>query len=338
MILVTGGTGLLGSHLLPKLILSEEKVRVLVREGTDYRKIFPVWEYYYPEALNKIDKIEWFRGDIINKAIVDEAVEGVDRVYHCAAFISFDKLDKTKMFKTNVIGTRNIVDICLQHKINKLTYLSSIASIGPGSEEEFLTEENKWSVHPKSIYALTKTLAEQEVWRGINEGLNAVILNPSIILGAASIGQSSAAFFETIHKGMKFYTNGINGFVDVIDVVKAMIFLMGGDISGERFIISGINLSYKDLFNKIAKKSGISPPKWYATPLMTSIAWKVAYIVSILTGKPAMITKENAHSAHKVVRYSSEKFLKLSGLSFTNIDETINNIVGFYVNKELLKS
>jgi nucleoside-diphosphate-sugar epimerase len=278
-----------------------------------------------------LQKVDWYPGDITNLASISEALDGVDNVYHCAAFVSFEQSKKSEIYEINVIGTRNIVNMCLEHETKKLLHVSSIATIGPGIDQKIQTEKNKWISNPKSIYSLTKILAEQEVWRGITEGLNAVIINPSIILGAGNNGQSSARIFEKIQKGMKFYTHGSNGFVDVNDVVKIMLLLMNSEIAGERFILNGINLSYRELFVKIANSLNVKPPVWNASPLITSIAWKAAYLTSFITSKSPVITRESARSAQKIQAYSSEKLMKLTGFSFTNIDDTIRDIASFYL-------
>lgn len=330
MILVTGGTGLLGSHLLPEILLRGEKVRVLIREGSDYSKILRIWKSCYPNAVKLFDQVDWYRGNLINRASVSEAMEGIDFVYHCAALVSFESSKKRNMFEANVIGTRNIVDCCLQNQVKKLIHVSSIAAIGPGNEDEILTEENRWIVNPRSAYPLTKTLAEQEVWRGIIEGLNAVIINPSLILGEGVSGQSGTQIFETVKKGMKFYTNGVTGFVDVRDVVKVMILLTDLQITGERFIINGTNKSFRELFNQVAFELGVKAPQWYASPFLTSFAWKANWIGSKISGKAPIITRDSARSAHKIQKYSSEKIVKLTGFRFTDFDESIRNICRFY--------
>jgi dihydroflavonol-4-reductase len=330
MILVTGGTGLLGSHLIPELLLSGEKVRAIIREGSDNSKLLKIWQQTYQEPEALFSQVEWFRGDILNKASVSEAMEGIEKVYHCAAMVSFEPSKKKEMFEANVIGTRNMVDSCLQKEVKKLLHVSSIAAIGPGNEDELLTEENRWLVNPKGIYSLTKTMAEQEVWRGICEGLQAVIINPSLILGAGMPGQSSARIFETIKKGMKFYTKGINGFVDVKDVVRAMILLMNHEVMGERFIVNAVNISYRELFTKIAHAIDVKAPAWYASPLLTSLAWRTGTITSKFTGNPPLLTREGAGSAHKIQQYSSEKLKKLTGFTFNDLDESIISICRFY--------
>jgi dihydroflavonol-4-reductase len=331
MILITGGTGLLGTHLLPELINSGEKVRVLIREPHKSKKVLSVWKYYYKNAESLFDKIDWFKGDVTNKADVYDALEKVEKVYHCAACVSFDKAKKLEMFEVNVLGTRNVVDICIERNIKKLLHVSSIAAIGSEADQEFLTEENNWPTSKKSVYSLTKTLAEQEVWRGMVEGLNAVIVNPSIIIGAGYPGQNSFQFFERVNKGLKYYTNGVTGFVDVRDVVKAMVLLMDSEINNERFILNGANLSYMDLFVKISSTLGVAPPHKYATKLLTSIAWKAEFILSILAGRNPKITSQTANSAHKIQKYSSLKLTDQTGFSFREIDDTIKDIGQFYL-------
>jgi dihydroflavonol-4-reductase len=333
MILITGGTGLLGTHLLPALINSGESVRVLIRESSDYRKILSVWQYYYKNPENLLEKIDWFRGDVTNKPDVYNALENVERVYHCAACVSFDRSKGHEMSEVNVQGTRYVVDMCLERNIKKLLYVSSVATIGPGIDNELLTEENKWAINPKLSYSKTKTLAEHEVWRGINEGLNSVIINPSIILGAGYSGENSYRFFETIFKGQKYYTNGVTGFVDVRDVVKIMIMLMNSEISGERFIVNGENLSYRDLFIKISDAFGMNPPVKHATKLMTSLAWRAELLLSVLSGRNPKITQQTAKSAHNIQRYSSGKLINQTGFTFTEIEDTIKDIVLFYLDQ-----
>jgi nucleoside-diphosphate-sugar epimerase len=294
--------------------------------------VLSVWKYYYENPDFMFGKIEWFRGDITNRSDVFNALENVNKVYHCAACVSFERSKRYEMSNVNVLGTRNVIDMCLERKIKKLLHVSSIATIGPGKEDKLLTEDNKWAVNPKSVYSKTKILAEYEVWRGMNEGLNAVIINPSVILGAGYTGQNSYRFFDSIYNGLKYYTNGITGFVDVRDVVKVMILLMNSEIRDERFILNADNLSYRELFIKIADAFKIKPPERYATKTMTSLAWKVEFLLSILTGKSPKITRQTASAAHKAERYSSSKLKDRTAYTFIKIDDTIKDIVQFYLN------
>jgi dihydroflavonol-4-reductase len=333
MILITGGTGLLGTHLIPELVLAGEDVRVLIRNSTDYRKVLTVWQYYYENAESILGKIDWFRGDITNKMDIYYALDNIEKVYHCAACVSFDRSKQSEMWKVNVQGTRNVVDMCLERKIKKLLHVSSIAAIGHENNMDVLSEENKWTVVPKGDYSKTKTLAEREVWRGIFEGLNAVIINPSIILGAGFTGQSSYRFFDTVYNGLKYYTDGVTGFVDVKDVVKAMVLLMNSDIKGERFIVNAENLSYRELFTKISNAFGILPPAKNATKFMTSFAWKAEFLISVVTGRNPRITQQTASSAHSKQRYSSLKLKNQTGFTYREMDVTIKYIVHLYLDR-----
>jgi dihydroflavonol-4-reductase len=303
----------------------------LIRKSSDYRKVLSVWKYFYKEPESLFEKVDWFKGDIINKADVYEALENVDKVYHCAACVSFEWSKSREMSEVNVQGTRNIVDMCLERNINKLLHVSSVAAIGPGTDQGILTEENKWIINPKSVYSKTKTLAEYEVWRGIVEGLNAVIINPSVILGAGYLGQNSFRFFDIVFNGLNYYTEGTTGFVDVRDVIKAMIMLMNSEIRDERFIVNGVNLSYRELFTKISQAFGIKPPSKHASKFMTSLAWKAEFIISFLSGRNPKITRQTAESAHTIQKYSSLKLNNHTVFEFTDIDETIKEIVQFYI-------
>jgi dihydroflavonol-4-reductase len=333
MILITGGTGLLGTHLLPELINSGESVRVLIRDSSDPRKVLHIWDYYYKNSKQLFEQVDWFRGDITNKADVYDALDNIDKVYHCAARVSFDKSKGNEMLEVNIHGTRNVVDMCLERSIIKLLHVSSIAAIGPANEQELHTEENKWIINPKSVYSKSKTLAEHEVWRGMYEGLNAVIINPSVILGAGYSGQNSYRIFETIFNGLKYYTNGVTGFVDVRDVVKVMIMFMNSEIRNERFIVNSCNLSYMELFIKISDAFGIKRPERYATKFMTDLAWRSEFLISKLTGKNPGLTKQTARASHRIQRYSSLKLMKQTGFIFSEIDDTIKGIVNFFQNQ-----
>lgn len=257
MILVTGGTGLLGSHLLFELTSNGEKVRALKRVSSNTEIVKKVFGYYTDDPDHALSGIDWINGDITDPVEVSEALKGIKKVYHTAGFVSFDPADKEDILKINVNGTENIVNACLERGIEKLCFVSSTAAIGIADNGELLNEELYWTSKGKdSIYSISKYQAEMEVWRGINEGLNAVIVNPSVIIGPGEWRRSSARLFHEVYKGIRFYTQGITGYVDVRDVVKATILLMNGEFSGERYIISAGNYSYKEILSMIADSLG----------------------------------------------------------------------------------
>src|SRR4051794_33690802 len=253
-ILVTGATGLVGSHLIKALVRCKKNVKAL------YRTSVPQFE--------NADEVEWFQGDILDITSLEVAMQNVKKIYHCAANVSFNPKQRKILHATNIEGTANVVNACLENNVEKLLYVSSVSALGRKRVKEFISEQTQWSEETNnSEYGRTKYFAEMEVWRGIGEGLKAVIVNPTIILGAADWSKSSSAIFKNVYKEFPWYTEGVTGFVDVEDVVKVMISLMESDISGERFIISCANLSYGEVFTKIAQAFNKKIPHKKVTPL-----------------------------------------------------------------------
>jgi dihydroflavonol-4-reductase len=334
MIVVTGGTGLVGSHLLLELLKADNTVRVLIRKDSKPEKVFTVWKHYVPDPEKLLGKIEWYPCDITDKFALSEALIGADQVYHCAARVSLDGTNKRNMYEVNVLGTHNIVNICLELNVKKLVHVSSIAAIGKAMNGTILSEADGWPVKSKSIYSQTKTLGELEVWRGIAEGLNADIVNPSVIIGPGDWQQSSSRFFDVIFRGLKYYTKGTTGFVDVRDVTKAMILLMNSEISGERFILNSANMSIKDFFEKIALSLEVKAPARYASPLLTSLAWEIEYIKYLFSGLMPKITRQSARTSHTVRQYSGKKIIDQLNFVYTPIDESIANTARLYLQEK----
>ena len=313
MILVTGATGLLGSHLIKELSESEEKVRAI------FRKSIPVG---YPA------NIEWVEADILDVISLEHAFEDIDHVYHCAGAVSFNPKQKEQLYKTNVDGTANVVNAAIDAGVKKLLYVSSVASLGRIREHEIINEKMQWTEETSnSEYGRSKFLAEMEVWRGIGEGLNAVIINPSIILGAGDWNNGSTQLFKSAYHEFPWYTEGISGFVDVLDVVHAMKILMSGKSSGERFIISGDNKSYKDIFTNIALEFNNKPPFKKVTPFIASIVWRMEAIKALITGKNPLLTKETAITAQAKVNFDNSKFTYYAvNFEYTPIENTIKRV------------
>jgi nucleoside-diphosphate-sugar epimerase len=326
MIFVTGGTGLLGSHLLFELTKNGEKVRALKRKSSNPEIVSKVFRYYTDHPDEFLSRIDWIEGDITNPAEVLIALKGITRVYHTAGIVSFDPADKKRILDNNIQGAANIVNACLETGIEKLCFVSSAAAIGQGEDGEMLTEEIYWTKMGKeSIYAISKYQAEMEVWRGINEGLNAVIVNPSIIIGPGDWQRSSLRLFHEVYKGLRFYTEGITGYVDVRDVVKAMIFLMNSELSAERYIISAANYSYKDILSMIAESMGKRPPAIRATPFMIKIACLFDWTWSLLTAGRRKITRDILIASKNRIRFSNDKIRNAAGMEFIPIDKSIRH-------------
>jgi len=286
-----------------------------------------VFSLYSDEPEKLFSHIEWVEGDILDIFSLEDAMEGVEDVYHCAALVSFLPEDKNRLIRLNTEGTANVVNAAIEKKIRKLCHVSSIAALGRPEDQAELIDENlvwKASRH-NSVYAVSKYGAEREVWRGTAEGLDAVIVNPSIVLGVAGPGMGSSRLFNTVYNGLKFYPPGKNGFVDVRDVARAMVMLMDSDIRNERFILNAENLDYIKLFKLMADEMGKPAPSVKVSPLLSGLAWRIEKIRAAITGVKPLITPETAHTAVQRFAYSNDKIKKATGFEFTPIEETIRH-------------
>jgi len=320
-IFVTGGTGFLGAYLL----------RYLVAQG--YQNISALKRTTSSMALvaDIADKIQWLEGDILDIPFLEEAMEGVQQVYHCAAIVSFDPKEAEKMMRVNVEGTANVVNVALYRTIDKLVHISSIASLGGSKPGEWQDEKTMWKEDKKnSNYAKSKYLSEMEVWRGIMEGLNAAILNPALIIGSGFWDRGTGKIFTMYGEGFSYYSSGTVGIVDVRDVAKIAIQLMESDIQEERFIISSENMPYQTLFNQIATLAAAKLPSKKLSPLLTSIGWRLEWLRSAVTGKSPRITKETINSVSSQTYYKNQKSIDTFGFQYTPIQQTIVETVQQY--------
>lgn len=335
MILVTGGTGLLGSHLLYELLQDDKPVSALMRKGSDVSFVKKVFSYYTPEYESLFSKISWIAADINDVCALDEAIKGAEYVYHTAAVVSFDHKEAPLMKKVNTEGTANVVNACLANGIKKLCYTSSVAALGREDSNIPVTESSPWIKDiRKSVYSQSKYDAEQEVWRGVAEGLAAVIVNPAIILGPGAWHKGSSKLFETVWKGQKFFTRGINGFVDVRDVARIMKVLMNSGIKNERFIVSSGNHSYENVLKLMADSLHVSRPKYHAGKFLSELAWRAEYLRSKLTGHQPLITKETAHTAQNRHYYSNKKIVDALFYKFLPIEECIKATAEIYLREQ----
>jgi dihydroflavonol-4-reductase len=315
-VLVTGATGFLGSEVAMQLARSGQPIRCTKRSSSVIPKIL----------LPYADLIDWVDADLMDIFALEDALEDITQVYHSAAWVSLKQADKDPMIRTNVTGTANLVNLCVEKGI-RMVHVSSIAAIGTAKPGELITENNHLdSATENDGYALSKLESEMEVWRGIAEGLDAVIVNPSLIIGPNAGVLGSGQLFETVRKGLKVYTTGSAGFVDVQDVAKCMIALMESDIIAERYIISAENRNYKQLTTEIAHGFGVPPPATLAKPWMMEIAWRTAAFISAITGKPPMLDKIAAKSATLNKNFDNSKIKKAIGIEFKPISKTIVEI------------
>jgi len=327
MILVTGGTGLVGAHLLLHLVDNEVAIRAIYRNINALEKTKSLFNLHHKEHL--FSKIEWIAADIIDVPSLTIAFKNIEYVYHCAGLISFDPKDEDLLRKTNIEGTANIVNLCIDCKVKKLCHVSSIATLGDLAQNEtVISETSEWNPEMyHSDYAISKYGAELEVWRGFQEGLAVVIVNPGVILGSTIWKDGSGAIFTKIKNGLLFYTKGQTGYVGVTDVVTIMIQLMNSNISGERFSLVAENCTYEYLIKTIAKAMGCEPANYYAKRWMTGIAWKIDWFLTTFFGKKRTLSKYAATTLHNVDNYSTEKIKNALKYEFQSIDAVLREIV-----------
>lgn len=316
MVLVTGGTGFLGAYIIKHLVERGHQVRAIRRTGSKL-------PFFIPSDI--LSSVEWVEGDVLDLVSLDESMEGIDTVVHAAAVVSFSSGDRHTMHQVNVEGTANVVNVALEKDVRRFVHISSVAALGRTRSGETVTEKKEWTdADLNTAYAVSKYKAEMEVWRGIAEGLEGVILNPSTVIGYGNWQHSSCAIFRTVYNEFPWYTTGVNGFVYVEDVARAVVALMETDITGERFIVNSDNWSYGQLFNSIADGLGKKRPHRKATPFLASVALLSEKIKSVFTGKRSVLTKETARIAQSSTYFDNSKITKaLPDFYFTPLDEAI---------------
>ena len=341
MILVTGGTGLVGAHLLLHLLENgADRVRTMHRDPKNINKTKLLFELY--EKGDLFLKIEWVSADILDVPSLEIAFQNVDYVYHCAAFISFNPEDEEDLRKANIEGTANIINFCIDKKIKKLCHVSSIAALGDlvqnhsnQKDEQInqntIDEETEWNPeYSHSDYAISKYGAEMEVWRGFQEGLPIIIVNPGVVFGPGFYNQGSGVVFNSIKKGFPFYTNGTTGYVSVVDVVSIMYKLMNSNCSGERFIVISENCTYKNILSTIAKKLGAKIPNIKAKPWLLNLAWRLDWLAFKVFRTKRKLSKHSIQSLQNTDVYSNEKIIKQLNYSFQDIDSYLEEVVRYF--------
>ncbi len=309
--MVTGAAGLLGTTLVKQLLSDGHRVRAMINQ-----KALP---------LPSHDHLEIVSCDLLDVIALESCMRDVRFLYHCAGKVSFARKDKKALYDINVRATANVVNAALEAGVHKMVYVSSVAALGRLRENQTIDETAHWTKETSnSVYGQSKYLGELEVWRGIAEGLNAVMVNPSIILGPGNWNEGSTAIFKNVYEEFGWYTDGTTGFVDVRDVCKAMTMLMESDIVAERFIVSAENTTYQNVFNQIADAFGKKRPSKKVTPLLAELVWRLEACKSMLTGKPPLITKETAATALAHVYFENQKLKNfLPDFHYTTLQETI---------------
>ncbi|WMJ72712.1 NAD-dependent epimerase/dehydratase family protein [Cytophagaceae bacterium ABcell3] len=315
MIFITGCNGLAGSFLARELVSKGETIRALKRPDSDMSLLGTCAQ-----------KIEWVEGDICDVTILDEALKGVNQVIHTAAIVSYLPQDREKMYKVNVEGTANVVNAAIRNSVQKFCQLSSVSAFGKNAKENIVSETVKLTnAEFSSFYGYTKFLAELEIFRGIEEGLDAFMVNPSVIIGPGDWNKSSTKLFRYVREEKPFYTKGKMNYIDVRDVTSIIIQLMTQtNITGEKFILNAGSISYKDFFELIAKSLNKRPPRYQANAFLSEIAWRFSAIKSTITGKPPLISKETARLSGNSHLYDNAKIKNRLNYSFRDIKDSIN--------------
>jgi len=332
MILVTGGTGLVGSHLLFELVSKGNKVRALKREISNTDLVRRLFHWYNPKDGEKLfESIEWAEGDLNDIFSLKDAMQDVRYIYHCAAMVSFMPEDRQVMMRANVDGTANLVNVALDSNIEKFCHCSSVAALGMPQKDNTIHESLVWKTSKKnSWYAISKYGSEREVWRAAEEGLPVVIVNPTVVIGPGDPARSSAQLYQSVKNGMKFYTSGVTGFVDARDVASVMVRLTESDILNQRFILSSEDLSYQELFFLFAYYSGAQPPRYRAGRFLSELAWRLERMRSFITGQKPLLSKETARNANIKRYFKNEKIKEAMGVEFRPVREAAENTSLFF--------
>lgn len=321
MILVTGGSGFIGSHLIRYLLAHHYDVRAIFRNKKSTLL-----------SAEEIKKVEWVKTDVLDIEQLITVMLGVDTVFHCASVVSFDARRRKELMQINVEGTANVVNAMLDTKVKTIVYLSSVAAIGRKEDSEIIREENEWEDSPmNSQYAVSKYEAEMEVWRGVAEGLQAIVVNPGIVLGEGDWNVGSCALFKRAYEEFPFYTKGVNAFVDVQDVVRAMVLLWEQQMFDQRFILSAGNFSYKDIFSLMARAFDKKAPQREAKAWMTALVWRWYELKKYFSSKEQTLTRETAKSAQRINEYDNRRLLEvLPQFKYTDMGETIDRSANYY--------
>ena len=285
------------------------------------------------------DRVVWIKGDILDVTLLEELMHECKKVYHCAGLVTFNPSRQEELYKINVEGTANVVNAALVTGVQKLVHVSSVAALGRKRNNATVNEQVKWDEDANpSVYGKTKYLGELEVWRAISEGLNAVMVNPSIILGVGDWEHGSSATFKNANNEFPWYTEGISGFVDAADVARLMVLLMKSDITGERFIVSAENKSYRSVFSEMAEAFGKRPPSRKGSQFLAGIVWRIERLKSFFTGQDPLLTKETAETAQQKVFFDNSKILSaIPGFQFKPVSETINECCKIYIDSAARK-
>ncbi|MGE0569106.1 MAG: NAD-dependent epimerase/dehydratase family protein [Bacteroidia bacterium] len=338
MVFVTGGTGLLGSHVLFKLAENNFEILASKRPNSNVERVRKVFSYYSNKADALFEKIKWVDVALEEYHEIEPVLEGIDCVYHCSGFVSFQKKDEELLKVANEIVTTNLLNACLNKGIRVFCHVSSIATINNNDYTGELHEGVFWKTSgDESYYGITKYNAEREVWRASEEGLNVVIVNPAVILAPGFWGQSSGKLIAFCHKGRLFYTEGVTGYVDALDVATIMLELVKEKKFNNRYIVLEGMYSFKEIFSMIQSEFGKNPPRLKAPTFLLKMGVFFDSTLSKLTGKTQILTKETVTSAIATKKLSNQKILNDLKFTYRPIKSSIHSICTIFKAEKKLK-
>jgi nucleoside-diphosphate-sugar epimerase len=328
MNLVTGATGLLGTHLMMELLSRGERVRALMRPSSSLQSVENVFRFC---KSDKFSDIEWMEGDVLDIDSLEQAMQGCTHVFHCAAIVSYHPAERDEMYRVNTEGTANVINVALHLGNIKVGFVSSIAAIGKAKNNEHVDEESEWVENELNThYAITKQLSEMEFWRGIHEGLEGVAFNCGFIIGPGSFERSSPSLFRKLHEGMRFYPPGGTGFIAVTDAARCIADLTLGPTSRERYILVTENLSMKEIFQLVAQALEVRVPSQEAKPWILQLARMAEWIKEKITGRKALVTRETVKNASLRFYYDATKMQQATNLKATPISEAIKQTAAYF--------
>lgn len=326
-ILVTGGTGLLGAHLLQQLTAAGTPVKALCRTGSSRKVIEKVFAAYAKDPVADLARVEWVTGDVTDYYSLEAALEGIDTVFHVAGYVSFRRGDRPKLEAVNIRGSANVVDAALYRGVRKVVYVSSVSALGRADLEDLITEETPWKNSPLNThYAVSKYAGEREIWRGAEEGLEVLVVNPGLILGYGDWETGTGKIVKRIAEGQSFYTDGCNGWVDVRDTARAMIELNAAGVKGEKFILINENIPFDTAFAQMAKHLDAKAPHIKAGPWLIRFAVLTEWLKAKLLGKEPLVTRETAMTASLRSRYDNSKLSRYIPFSYTPFEDTLKEV------------
>lgn len=331
MILITGATGMIGAHIAYALTSQGKHVRALKRAAATTADTEKIFRFYATNAEELLSRIEWLEGDVLDLYSLEDALEGVDHVYHAAAVVSFVPGERDYMLKVNAEGTANVINTAMQCGVKKFCHISSVAALGRTIDLKNISEETWWKNDPaNSWYAISKYNAEREAWRATEEGMNVVIVNPAVVIGPGNAQRSSNAIFALARKGFSWYTRGSGGFVDARDVADACVKLMQSEIANERFVLNAKNLSYREFADLLLKRFGHKPVSRELGSFMLGFMWRLEKFTARFTGKTPRITKESAAAAGEAAGFAGDKITTAIDFKYRDIHTTLDEVSLYY--------